>query len=56
MIVETGYSNWDEARAENVMKDLFSKMQAEEGCSGILYWEPEVYGGWDARQLLNDGT
>ena len=56
MIVETGYSNWDEVRAENVMKDLFSKMQAEEGCSGILYWEPEVYGGWDARQLLDDGT
>ena len=56
MIVETGYSNWDESRAEKVMKDLFSKMQAEEGCAGILYWEPEVYGGWDARQLLDDGT
>ena len=56
MIVETGYSNWDEARAEDVMKDLFSKMQAEEGCAGILYWEPEVYGGWNARQLLSDGT
>ena len=46
MIVETGYSNWDESRAESVMKDLFDKMEAEPGCAGILYWEPEVYGGW----------
>ena len=56
MIVETGYSTWDESRAERVMKDLFSKMENEEGCVGILYWEPEVYGGWDARLLLSDGT
>lgn len=56
MIVETGYSTWDEPRAEQVMKDLFEKMTREEGCAGILYWEPEVYGGWDARQLLEDGT
>ena len=51
MIVETGYSTWDESRAENVMKDLREKMEQEEGCVGILYWEPEVYGGWDARRL-----
>ena len=56
MIVETGYSTWDEPRAEQVMKDLFEKMTKEDGCVGILYWEPEVYGGWDARQLLEDGT
>ena len=56
MIVETGYSTWDEQRAENVMKDLFEKMTKEEGCAGILYWEPEVYGGWDAPLLLEDGT
>lgn len=52
MIVETGYSNWDEARAERVMKDLFAKMLPEQGCAGILYWEPEVYGGWG--HLIND--
>ncbi|MDD7319202.1 MAG: glycosyl hydrolase 53 family protein [Prevotellaceae bacterium] len=56
MIVETGYSTWDEKRAERVMKDLLSKMEQEEGCAGVLYWEPEVYGGWEARQLLDDGT
>lgn len=56
MIVETGYSTWDEPRAESVMKDLFSKMDNEPGCAGILYWEPEVYGGWEARLLQNDGT
>ena len=52
MIVETGYSNWDETRAERVMKDLFAKMLPEQGCAGILYWEPEVYGGWG--HLIND--
>ena len=56
MIVETGYSTWDEPRAEQVMKDLFKKMRQEEGCVGVLYWEPEVYGGWDAPLLLDDGT
>ena len=55
MIVETGYSTWDEQRAERVMKDLFDKMKQEDGCVGILYWEPEVYGGWDARHLDENG-
>ena len=56
MIVETGYSNWDETRAENVMKDLCDKMEQEAGCVGILYWEPEVYGGWEPHLLQDDGT
>ena len=55
MIVETGYSTWDEPRAERVMKDLFEKMTQEEGCAGILYWEPEVYGGWNSRYLDDNG-
>ncbi|MBQ7472079.1 MAG: glycosyl hydrolase 53 family protein [Prevotella sp.] len=46
MIVETGYSAWDGARAANVMKDLFSKTQNLAACAGIFYWEPEVYGSW----------
>lgn len=54
MVVETGYSTYNETRAESVMKDLFDKMNAEEGCAGILYWEPEVYGGWS--HLLSDET
>ena len=56
MIVETGYSNWDEPRAEKVMKDLFAKMEQETGCAGILYWEPEVYGGWQPHFLQDDGS
>ena len=46
MIVETGYSAWDESRAANVMKDLFTKTQNLSACAGIFYWEPEVYGSW----------
>lgn len=55
MLVETGYSNWDEPRAKNVMQDLFDKMLPEEGCAGIFYWEPEVYGGW-GHLVNDDGT
>lgn len=46
MIVETGYSSWDESRAASVMADLFNKTQELSACAGIFYWEPEVYGGW----------
>ena len=57
MVVETGYSNWDtnktgtnqtgdSQRAKQVFDDLFNKMLTMSGCSGIFYWEPEVYGGW----------
>lgn len=55
MLVETGFSNWDEVRAKNVMQDLFDKMLQEEGCAGIFYWEPEVYGGW-GHLVADDGT
>lgn len=46
MIVETGYSSWDEERAANVMTDLFNKTENLAACAGIFYWEPEVYGSW----------
>ena len=45
MIVETGYSNADEVRAEKVMKELMARMV--DVVSGVFYWEPEIYGGWD---------
>lgn len=46
MIVETGYSAWDEAREKSVMDDLFAKTKSLSGCAGIFYWEPEVYASW----------
>ena len=46
MIVETGYSSWDESRAASVMTDLFNKTASLSACAGIFYWEPEVYGSW----------
>ncbi len=46
MIVETGYSAWDEAREKSVMVDLFAKTKNLAACAGIFYWEPEVYASW----------
>ena len=46
MLVETGYSSYDEERAEMVMTDLFNKTRDLTQCAGIFYWEPEVYGNW----------
>ena len=46
MIVETGYSAWDEAREKSVMDDLFAKTKNLSGFAGIFYWEPEVYASW----------
>ena len=46
MIVETGYSSWDESRAKSVMDDLFAKTKELSACAGIFYWEPEVYASW----------
>lgn len=46
MIVETGYSSWDESRAKSVMDDLFAKTKDLSACAGIFYWEPEVYASW----------
>ena len=46
MIVEIGYSASDETRAQKVMEDFFAKTKGIEQCTGIFYWEPEVYGSW----------
>lgn len=54
MICETGYSNYDPLRAEKVMADLMAKATSAEAVCGVLYWEPEVYGGWDHTYW--DGT
>ena len=46
MIVETGYSLQDAAKASQVMKDLFNKLKPLSQCAGIIYWEPETDGVW----------
>ena len=32
--------------AASVMAGFMSAVKALEGCAGVFYWEPEVYGGW----------
>ena len=66
MIVETGFSTWDQTKAsgeeqtgdshyaEQVFTLLFEKMREQPGCSGIFYWEPDVYGGF-SHQITEDG-
>ena len=46
MIVETAVSNDDDEVPYNVMSDLFTKVRAQSGIVGILYWEPEIYNYW----------
>lgn len=46
MIVETGFSQFDENKAKQVMQDLFDKVENLPQCVGIFYWEPEVDGQW----------
>ena len=29
-----------------MLKDFVDAIQDLEGCKGVFYWEPEVYGGW----------
>ncbi len=45
MIVEVGYP-YTASDGEAMMTDLFDKVKALSSCSGIFYWEPEVYNWW----------
>ena len=46
MVCETGvkFSQLDEATT--CMKEFVDAVKDLEGCHGVFYWEPEVYGGW----------
>ena len=32
--------------AAAVLKEFMTAARAIDGCAGVFYWEPEVYGGW----------
>ena len=32
--------------AASVMAEFMASVKALDGCTGVFYWEPEVYGGW----------
>ena len=36
----------DEAAAAQVLSSFMADIQKVSRCSGVFYWEPEVYGGW----------
>lgn len=44
-IVEVGVKP-AKSDAASVLKSFMDSVKDLEGCAGVLYWEPEVYGGW----------
>ena len=60
MICEVGMMNYgtgelyDEVAAlsDSVMTDFVERMEHIDGCAGIFYWEPEVYGGWRPQEYI----
>lgn len=45
-VVETGILSSSFAIGATVMKDFINRIKTDKMCLGLLYWEPEVYGGW----------
>lgn len=47
MICETGIkSDADSDEAARALSDFMDEIKNLDGCSGVFYWEPQVYGGW----------
>lgn len=53
MVVETGFYASNETLAKQVMTDFLSQAKAADGCNGVFYWEPEVYGGWRPQYYVS---
>ena len=51
MVAEIGMFAGDPLSA-TVMDDFVRRAEAIEGCAGIFYWEPEVYGGWRPAEYI----
>jgi arabinogalactan endo-1,4-beta-galactosidase len=32
--------------AASVLQSFMTELRKIDGCKGVFYWEPEVYGGW----------
>ena len=46
MVSEVGIKASDLALGKQILTDFIGKIKSSGSCSGIFYWEPEVYGGW----------
>ena len=46
IIVETGIKSSNFADGANCLKDFINSIYKISAVKGLLYWEPEVYGGW----------
>ena len=47
MVSEVGVKTPDgEATAAQVLSSFMAEILKVNRCSGVFYWEPEVYGGW----------
>lgn len=54
VISEIGMA-WDSSQADSFVKTLLTDTKATDGCEGIFYWEPEVYGGWKPADYTTKG-
>lgn len=60
MICEVGMMNYGTGAlyeqvstlSDSVMTDFVQRMERIDGCAGIFYWEPEVYGGWRPQEYI----
>ena len=55
MIVETGIKSSDIATGVTCLKSFIESIYKITACKGILYWEPEVYGGWKPSKYTQLG-
>ena len=46
IISEIGTRSSDAALAARVLTDFVGRAKSSGVCTGVIYWEPEVYGGW----------
>ena len=60
MICEVGMMNYGQGAlyeqvatlSDTVMTDFVQRMEQIDGCRGIFYWEPQVYGGWRPQEYI----
>ena len=51
MVTEIG-TFADDPASVDVIRDFCGRARSIDGCAGIFYWEPEVYGGWRPSEYI----
>lgn len=54
IISEIGMT-WNSSQADSFIKTILANAKTTDGCEGVFYWEPEVYGGWKPADYTAKG-